>query len=227
MPDVPLDLYQLVFKFELLELTSPADIAEFSLWMAGVDGAEYGDPQLHSAAIGACHAWQDNVNQNHFSSAVEFSTVTARNFLANGHTNHEQVFVADGSWVGNADGASMPWETSLCVSLYTYPRGSFIPNARRRRGRFYLPPMSANQLDSTNTGFFHDSGVAPLLAEMDAFLTAAREDMVGVQVGDLVVYSRVAGESNPVTQLSLDAKFDSQRRRQNREPVGYITLDFP
>lgn len=222
-----MDLYQLVFKFELLALTSPADIAEFSLWMAGVDGAEYGDPQLHSAAIGACHAWQDNVNQNHFSSAVEFSTVTARNFLANGHTNHEQVFVADGSWVGNAAGASLPWETSLCCSLYTYPRGSFIPNARRRRGRFYLPPMSSDQLENANTGFYSDGELPDLLSELQAFLHAAREDMVGVQVGDLVVYSRVDGASNNVTQLSIDAKFDSQRRRQNREPVGFITLDFP
>lgn len=226
MPDVPLDLYQLVFRFELQKLTSPADIAEFSLWMAGVDGAEYGDPQLHSAAIGACHAWQDNVNQDHFTDAVVFSTVTARNFLANGHTNHEQVFVADGSWVGTSPGASMPWETSLCCSLYTYPRGTFIPQARRRRGRFYLPPMGADQLDGSNSGFFLNSALAGLLSELHAFVSAAQQDMVGVQVGDLVVYSRTGGDSNNVTQLSIDAKFDSQRRRQNREPVGYITLDM-
>lgn len=227
MPPTPLDLYQLVFRFDLLELTSPADIAEFSLWMAGVDGAEYGDPQLHSAAIGACHAWQDNINQGRFSTAVEFASVTARNFLANGHTNHEQVFDADGGWVGSASGASMPWETSLCQSLYCYPRGSFIPNARRRRGRFYMPPMAATVLDPTNTGFYSNSDLATLHTEVHDFLVAAEKDMVGVKIGDLVVYSRVDGSHNNVIQLSVDAKFDSQRRRQNREPVGHLEIDFP
>jgi hypothetical protein len=110
--------------------------------MRGVGGAEYNDAELNSAANGAVNAWQNNINQGHYSSAVVFSDVVARNFLANGHTNHEQVAVADGGWVGTASGASLPWETSLCTSLYTYPRGSFVSDARRKRGRYYLPPMT-------------------------------------------------------------------------------------
>lgn len=223
----PLDLYQLTFRFNLFRTTVQEDIAEFSLNMRGVGGAEYGDSQLHSAAIGAAAAWETNIDPGHFASNCAFFAVTARNFLADGHTNHEQSYVSTAGWVGTAPGAALPWETSLAVSLYTYPRGTFVANGRRKRGRFYLPPMSASTLDSSNSGFYTNSVLPALLTEVKAFCGDAQQDMVGADVGVLTVYSRADGVTRDVVQLTLDAKFDSQRRRENRETAGVITTTFP
>jgi hypothetical protein len=121
----------------------------------------------------------------------------------------------------------LPWETSLAASLYTYPRGTFVPQARRKRGRFYLPPMGADQLDASNSGFFPDATIDAMLAEIVGFLQDSRETDVGAVTGTLGVFSRVDGVIRDVIQVSMDAKYDSQRRRQNRENAGIVRTDFP
>lgn len=227
MPDTPLDLYVLTFEFSLNRVGTNEDIALFDLSFSGVDGAEYNDTELASAAQGGINSWIANSTKTYWTTNVQFSFVTATNYLANGHINHQQRVPVGATWVGTSDPPALPWETSLAVSLYTYPRGTFVSNGRRKRGRFYLPPMASSALDPSNSGYLHDSSVGPLLSDMHDFLAAAGESGVGVPVGVLGVYSRVDGVVRDVSELSLDAKFDSQRRRQNRESAGYDVVDFP
>jgi hypothetical protein len=227
MPPTPLDLYTLTFEFELNRVGTNEDIALFDLSMRGVGGAEYGDSQLASAAQGGINAWVATQAPAWFSTNVHFGWVTATNYLANGHINHQQRIAVGTAWDGTDSGPALPWETTLCTSLYTYPRGTFVSNGRRKRGRYYLPPMAASRLDSSNSGYFKNSDVAAALSRQHDFCQQAQQDMVGVDVGVLVVYSRTDGVTRDVVELSLDAKFDSQRRRENREVAGYDTVAFP
>ena len=152
--------------------------------------------------------------------------MTTRNYLANGHTLREQRYVPPTPWVGTSTQPSLPWETSLCVSLYCYPRGTFQPNARRRRGRFYLPPMSSAVLASNNSGFVADNVAHGVLSQMHDFCRDAWQSYLGVDEAHLGVFSRADSTVYPVVQISLDAKIDSQRRRQNREIAGALVTPF-
>lgn len=223
----PADAYQLTWNFPLTRVATQEDIAEFSLWFAGVGGAEYGDEQLASAAQGGYNAWVNNMSAGHWCNNVLLDSVTATNYLTTGHILHQQNYVGDGSWVGEHPGPAMPWETALAVSLYTYPRGTFVTHGRRKRGRYYMPPMAAGVLDGSNSGYYSDSALAALLAECKAFLEDAGQDKLGATIGTLSVFSRVDSELRPVSQVTLDAKFDSQRRRENREKAGYLVTPFP
>jgi hypothetical protein len=86
--------------------------------------------------------------------------------------------------------------------------------------------MSGSSLDTSNSGFYDNGSIAAQLAEQVAFLGDAQQDMVGADVGVLVIYSRVDGVHRDVVQVSMDAKFDSQRRRQNREDAGHLETSF-
>lgn len=222
----PADLYYVRYNFLLLRGSGQEDICDMGLWMKGVGGAEYDDTELASIAVGAYNAWGANVVSGVWATNVKLDSVTASNYLPNGHTLHEQVYVPGTKWVGTDTGAALPWETSLCVSLYTYPRGAFEPQARQKRGRFYLPPMAAAMLDGSNSGFFRNDQFSGFLDTIVGFLGDAQQDQLGVAVGELAVFSRVAGASRKVIQVSADAKFDSQRRRQNREVAGHREIPF-
>lgn len=222
----PLNMYSLTWDFNLYRTTVREDHAEFTCFYQTVGGAQYGDAQLIHAAAGGAKAWTDNITKTNWCDNVTLSSVTATSYLANGHTFAVQQAPPPVGWTGTSDPPALPWETSLCMSLYTYPRGSFVSNARRKRGRFYLPPMAASCLDVSNSGYFDNATIAARLGEVHDFLEDSQNDELGVQIGSLGVYSRVDGICRAVTQISCDAKFDSQRRRQNRETAGVVTASF-
>jgi hypothetical protein len=222
----PLDCWSLTFDFPLTRAGTQEDHAEFTLWIDG-DGTEPDDANLHSLAIGAGNAWTSNVPNLRWCNNVTLGSITATSYLADGHILRQQSVGPGTGWTGAAADPALPWETSLCISLYTYPRGTFVSHGKRKRGRFYLPPMAAAMLDSSNSGYFPDGNVDSQLGYMHDFLADVNQDMEGVGVGTLSVFSRVDSVLRPVTQISMDAKYDSQRRRQNRETAGVHTLDFP
>lgn len=226
MPPTPLKLWQETFRFDLSQGSTQQDIAEFSLWFSS-DTLEPGDAELPHLAAGGILAWQNNMNQEHWATNVAFVSVEATAYETDGTIKSQKEVAATGGWVGTDTGAALPWETSLATSLYSYPRGTFVPQARSKRGRYYMPPMAASQLDGSNSGFFLDSEIEAMLSECAAFLGDARKTDVGVTTGTLCVYSRKLGDTFPITEISMDAKFDSQRRRQNREAAGIVKVDFP
>lgn len=222
----PLDAYYLRYNFSLNRAGTVEDIAVFGLWMNTPGSAEYGDDELGHCAHGGYKAWADEVDTGYWTDAVTLESVTASSYLANGHTLHEQNYVPSTPWQGAGPAPSLPWETAMAISLYTYPRGTFVTNGKRKRGRFYLPPFSASTLDHSNSGYFLDSNFHTFVANMRAFLVAAQDDELGVPVGALGVFSRMDSVIRPVVQVSADAKIDSQRRRQNRETAGTYEVAF-
>jgi hypothetical protein len=217
----PLDCWELTFDFILNRAGTDEDHAQFSVWIDG-DGTEPDDANLHSLAIGAHNAWTANVPHLRWCNNVRLGSVSATSFLANGHILRQQEYAGDDAWAGTAADPALPWETSQCVSLYTYPRGTFVSQSKRKRGRIYMPPMAGSMLDSSNSGYFPDGNMESQLGYYLAFLSAVNQDMEGVPVGTLSIFSRMDSLLRPVTHVYLDAKYDSQRRRQNRETVGYI-----
>jgi len=217
----PTEMAKLTFGFTLSRTGTDEDVAEPGIFVGGETFGPDSDEALMRIAHGGFNAWVTNVNEVSFGSNVFLSWVQATMYNAAGHTIREQRFIHDVAWQGSGSGAAMPWETSLCCSLYTYPRGSFQPNARRLRGRFYTPPMSASVLDPSNSGYFSDSGLHAFHTQMNSFVRDVGQDNNGVQVGQAVVFSRVNGSYAPVIETSMDAKFDSQRRRENRETAGH------
>lgn len=222
----PLSAYLVRYNFTLIRASAAEDIANLDLWMAPLGGAEYGDSQLAAAAHGAYNAWDTNQYTGDWGNNVRLDSVVCSSFNAAGHTIHEQNFVPVTPWQGASGGKALPWETSMVVSLYCYQRGVFEPQARRKRGRVYLPPQTASQLENSNAGYYDNSALPTFLGKQKDWLTEAQQDDVGVKIANLSVFSRADSVLRPVVNLYMGAKFGSQRRRQNKETVGILSVPF-
>lgn len=140
------------------------------------------------------------------------------------------LFTGADAWQG-AGPKSLPWETSLCVSLFGYERGIFAANKGRRRGRFYLPPMSSGvlndvggEIDSTPLGYIsgciHDflNDVQGMTIGGDGVGTAPDYfNLVIMSIGTPL--KPLSPTTFPVTDVYIDSKFDSQRRRERQQPA--------
>lgn len=222
---IPLNAVEITWTFDLNRDGTQEDIAEFSIWCYDADYAP-DQAGLLALAIGGGNAWTDNVATTPWTSNVALATITARNFQANGHTLMEARTAPTNPWAGSGGEPALPWETSLALSLYTYERGTFVTNGRRKRGRIYLPPMSSQTLESSNSGYFSNAALPGLLTRLVDFVGRVGQDGLGVKHTHPGIYSRVDGVVRDITQLSIDAKFDSQRRRQNREVAGILGADY-
>lgn len=214
------------YNFTLIRTDAAEDIANVDLWMAPLGGAEYGDSQLAAAAEGGYKAWATNQNEANWGNNVRLDSVVASSFNSAGHTLHEQNYVSNTPWRGGSAQKSLPWETSMVVSLYTYQRGLFEPTSRRKRGRVYLPPQTSGQLQNSNSGYYDDTALPAFMTDVHAWLKDAEKDDVGVRIAALSVFSRADMVLRPVTNLYMTAKFGSQRRRQNKEKAGVLNLPY-
>lgn len=218
-----LNAIQLTWTFDLSQIAERQDIAEFSLWFKYGPGGSAPQDDLDFLAQNGADAWSANVGHAIYCSNVALRSCTARIFDLAGKTLRESIQVPATDWVGSSSAKALPWETSLCISLYAYQPGTFVVNGKQKRGRYYLPPMSSQVLDASNSGFFDNGLIAATLAEQATFYSHL---YAGAFPGTLVVvpviYSRVAQDLYTAEYLVTDAKIDSQRRRQNREIAGRI-----
>lgn len=226
-----LNAIELTWTFTLKQGSVAQDIAEFSLWFQYGPGGSAPQSDLDFLAQNGADAWSAQVSPNHYGTNVSLLNCTAKIFDVAGHTLRESQKTPADAWHGVATDACLPWETSLCISLYTYVPDTFVPNGRRQRGRYYLPPMVSTVLEGGNSGFVQNALLPTLLGEQVNFYGklyagAGFDPLVVIPI----VYSRSAGkDSDPVppefyivSHLVADAKIDSQRRRQNREDAGRI-----
>lgn len=218
-----LNAIQLTWTFDLYQGTVQQDIAEFSLWFHYGPGGSAPQSDLDFLAQNGADAWSANVSSSNYATNVKLFTCTARIYDVAGKTLAESVAIPATAWAGSASAGALPWETSLCVSLYTYEPGTFIVNGRRRRGRYYLPPMSVAVMEAGTSGFVQNAMITGLLAEQKAFYGHLYAGAFpGTLVVIPVVYSRKDEDLYITQYLVMDAKLDSQRRRENRETAGRI-----
>lgn len=221
----PTNRWMTTWHFELRRSGVLEEEANFSLHFGGTS-YEPTDDQLNSIAEGAYKAWDDNAGSGDYTNAVVLASTKSYRYNDAGYVIGIGSFSPDDKWIGTASGASLPWETSLVLSLYSYERGTFVQNPRRKRGRIYLPPMAASRLDTSNSGYYQDSQVDTLLGQLGAFVEDAEKDALGVALAPPVVFSRVGQALYQITDLYLDAKFDSQRRRERSETAGKAHLSL-
>lgn len=179
---------------------------------------------VNDIAQGIRDAWNADVETSRFGGLVAGNHVAVYHLGTDGRTLDKgtSAFTGGSTWVGSGPGATLPWETSVAFTLYGYTPGDFTANAARKRGRFFLPPMSTN-MASGGAGAFDLTNMDALLTQLKTFVSDVNDIQLhdyseanrdGVRVG---VLSRTGGIFTPVTNVAMDNRFDVQRRRQNRQ----------
>lgn len=237
LPVVP-DAMKVTFRATLEHSSGPVEEAQFGF--TGVRVHRTGNPtdwkaDVQQLAEKVRDKWIERVTQKGFwSAAVRMATVRVDHLnAADGKTQDVGIapFVGAGNeWYGSgAD--SLPWETTMAVSLYGYGAGEFVLNKARKRGRMYLPPM-AILAASGYAGQMTQGNLNNLTANMVAFFN----DVQGAEFDsgspeqeadyfDLRILSRgtqlkpLDPSSTPVTRIRLDSRIDSQRRRERQQPI--------
>lgn len=107
-------------------------------------------------------------------------------------------------------GATLPFEVACAVTLQTDVRGP------RGRGRMYLPPMSAGNIETT--GLFADAAALSAGNLVQAFC----QSVVDNTPWEPLVVSRTHQVLNRVTSVNCGVVPDSQRRRRRSQAEARI-----
>lgn len=220
---------KVTWKFQLRLGSADTEIAEIGVWgiaedspIAGSDWNTY----LTALATRAAANWSSNVTAGNYSSHLRFGTCIATHYGLDGKTAYEQSVVHTPTWVGSG-GNSLPWQCAQVVGLYSYTPGTFIANARRRRGRVYLPGLSTSVLNSDGSGLMTDAAATAQMTDFNALLKSLHHTpIVGSFAFIPAVYSRVANHLYPITDVTTDVKVDTQRRRTHQFSVNRITAQY-
>lgn len=130
---------------------------------------------------------------------VSLQTITVRD--ASG-LSAGSVDVAPTTPAGGLAADPLPFSIAACVSLKT------ALNSRSGRGRVYL--VGFTETANTSAGL--------IVSTTRTTITTAFSNLVaalGAADYELGVYSRTLTQFNPVTQISIDGRWDVQRRRNN------------
>lgn len=229
MPTIPANCVKMTQQFILQNGSDvPLEIAEFSIWSDDPTGVTDWDAWLADAASHAGTTWTSGVGKTHFSPAVVASKCIMGHYSTSETLLHEQAYsYGPTDWIGSG-AKTLPWQVSLVLSLYAYERGTFVSNGKSKRGRIYLPPLADAMIADSTTG------------ELDITTCESVRDNIGTWLAGLVshsgpgggsfhpvVLSRHLSQTNEVGWLSIDNKFDTQRRRAKSLPVLTSTVAWP
>jgi len=235
------DLVETTYNFGLSNGSVAIENASPSVWtLSTVNPTNDSDwnTTLLEQATAAYEGWRTNVGNGQFENSVQLSNVTCRLTDSADRTLLKQVYLGGGTlWTGSATDGCLPWQTSLCISLYSYNRGTFIPNRRRRSGRFYMPPMDVGVLNSADDGLLSPTLVGELIDEMKAAWAAIQSASYTAPSGyHPLVGVNSRGPFKPPTDLpnffhmvevSADTKLDTQRRRAKGLESVIAVTPFP
>lgn len=235
----PPDMMRVRLRATLATDTVPVEEAQFGFYGQRVHVT--GNPtdwaaNVQYVADGIRDRWKEHILATAlFSPAAVMESVKVDHLSATDGKVLDQgvaLFGGDSAWAGTGPD-SLPWETSLAVSLFGYERGLFTQDKARKRGRFYLPPGSTELLNG-KSGQVRADQLTTLCTQIVAFLN----DVQGMHLTDeppleqadsfnLVVMSigtptkPLEPTTTPVTHVYVDSEIDSQRRRQHQ--VGPLT----
>lgn len=156
-----------------------------------------------------------------FVRVAQLDTTPGPQFLKETAFVAEAGFTGANAWAGT-NSTSLPWETSMCINLAAYAPNAHVLRAGRRRGRFYLPPMSPDSIGGTE-GQYTSPLMNVVLDGVQEWLEAMNDVLSGSQFRHVVI-SR-GGTKDPidapgmfdVEHIFSDSIVDSQRRRRNKE----------
>lgn len=226
----PSDNVFLLWSFEMDLDTTPTEIAQTGVWASPGDGFPVSSADwntyLSDLAAAAADAWQANMAAGNFAAELKLKYAKAIHYDAAGHTANEGQHGPGTGWAGTG-GAALPWQCAQVVGLYSYTPGSFIPQARRRRGRCYLPGLSTTMMASDGLGLMDSTKAVANRNNFKATLHAIATAMATPGRGFIpMVYSRMDAHLYAVTDLTTDVKVDTQRRRANRLTAPRLSVGY-
>lgn len=185
---------------------------------------------MDDLAAFALSSWNTDMTKSRFHQGIEAKAVKVVKQDTSGHTERESIAVPSGTpWRGTGSGVALPWESAMVIGLYTYPRGTFIPGARRRRGRVYMPGLDSSGLSGGHSGLLTSTYVSGILGDFKTFLghLLTHTLLHGTSSWHPGVFSRAASQINEVVQLSADNKVDVHRSRERQQSATITNLAFP
>jgi hypothetical protein len=230
---VPADNSFISYGFEFNLSSTATEIAEIGFW-ASVDAETPADSAawdtfLQALATFAVDQWHTSMPQDHFCADLSLSHVKAVHYDSAGHTLNEKQATPSSSWAGTG-GAALPWQIAQVIGLYSYTPGTFISNARQRRGRVYLPGLSSALMAASGgtggSGLLDVTKAEAMRDGVNDLLNAIYAHFVGgSNVWTPCVFSRVGSHLWPITDLTTDVKADTQRRRTNKLDVARLSVE--
>lgn len=218
MATIPPDCARVLMRYKL----GTEDIAEMGFHLQRVH--HVGDTtdwprDVNDIADKVASSWASNVPHTYWPSSVSLDRVDVYHLGTDGKTIDKGTATA--AWAGS-NANSLPWEVSLCITTYGFDPSSFAALARRKRGRFYLPPMGVNAVDGGG-GALSGAAAADIVSGVGGFLGDVKAfDLhdYGEAFTDsmaLGVLSRTGSIFTPITHWGFDHRFDAQRRRENKQ----------
>lgn len=227
---VPSDNVYIALQFTYAGGAPTGELAQIGFWGSTGEEIPSGDAAwndyLTDLAGAAAAQWGDSFDDTLFAADLRFGTVKAVHYNTDGSTANEQVAVHSPAWAG-AGGNALPWTVSQVVGLYSYTPGTFIPQARRRRGRVYLPGLSIGMMASAGVGLYDVDKATTQMSSVNDYLTTLHAGTYGDSSGFVpCVFSRMASHLYPITDLTTDVKPDTQRRRLRQIDVTRLTESY-
>lgn len=231
----PANIVRCTWRYDLQVEDVPIDVSEHSVTFLA--GAVPTDPAvleavLNDMATAALASQTAHFDTSYATSAVRANSCRVALESTAGLTLFEKIVAAADpiDWQGDSNGAQMPWEDAVCVSVYGYEPGTFSPAGKYQRGRFYLPPLSSEQLATGKSGEL-DPGHAQLIMDnWQAILTELQNHLYSgfpTFAPVLGIVSRHTDSFTPASWLRIDTKVDTQRRRQNKIVPTILKDPFP
>lgn len=218
------------WRFGLYGPTAQVEEAEMGLW-GTIDTAHpptNWQTGLDGLSAAAYAAWTAKGFEPFFNDSVKLESVQCATYGTDGRTLHEGVHSPTTKWVGTGTDGSLPWQLAWCFSLYTYTPGSFIPDARTRRGRMYLPPFHHGVLGDDPYGQLGPGTVSTLVTKMNQLLKAVSDHELETSghALNLGVFSRAKSHVYSITDVAGDQILDTQRRRRKSEVPVRVAHQF-
>jgi hypothetical protein len=226
-PPQPADLVKIT---ETFSLGTTVEIAQWSVWWR-LDTVPVSDTDWDTVLTdlsAAAHGAMESFSPSGFSGALALADTKASRIGTDGKVLAEKVHVAaGGDWDGGSSG-SLPWSSACVVSLYTYTPGAFVAHGGRRRGRVYLGPLGPDALASDTSGEISSNFASGLATHFHTYLTTIQSASLGGSFGPARpgVLSRMNGTWSVLTDLVVDEKLDTQRRRSKSQTATRHTVSY-
>lgn len=179
--------------------------------------------------------WIANVATSRFPNEVKLNRAEAYHLNTAGRTLDKGVAPTVNEsgklWNGSSGSAALPFEVACAVSLYGFAPGSFTQGAARKRGRFFLPPLSVSAMGSgAAAGRFSSTAMDGLNTDMGLFLNDIHRMVIGGDAGvgtsdnlSLGILSTTGGIFTRAVNYRVGDVPDSQRRRRRQMAESYRT----
>lgn len=224
MATIPIGCFRVQLQWTPDSAYWPGEKALNTFAMRAIDFEPPTGPALHSLLVELSGKVKDALDPQWSSLSTSFASgyqITAMRVSAldtSAHTSDEYVLgITGGHWAGTGTSGVLPPEVALCLSLYGYQPGTFATQRGRKRGRIYLPYLSAA---TVNTHGLVDSGsITSLTGAFKSFFDLLSPvDVTGGQM-EPGILSEVGGIFTSLAYLGMDNHFDAQRRRQHQSPA--------